>query len=102
MRQAFWHGLAALVQHLGFALSRWSGRLEPGHERARKDEALARKLLSMIAVKNLTDDDLTAELWTLCDNLPIGSRTSEILLEAATRLEKYRALTAEYAPRKET
>ena len=48
-----------------------------------------------IAVKNL----LTAELWILCDDLPIGSRPSEILLEAAMRLERYRALTAEYAPR---
>jgi len=52
----------------------------------------------MIAVKKLSDDDPTAELWRLCDNLPIGSRTSEILLEAAERLERYRALAAEYAP----
>ena len=41
--------------------------------------------------------------YTRCPKRPgVGSRTSEILLEAATRLEKYRALTAEYAPRKET
>lgn len=93
--------LATLTRGLGLALCRLSRRLEPGRERDRRDEIAARALLSMIAVKSLRDDDLTAELWRLCDALPIGSRRSEVLLEAATRLERYRALTAEYAPRKD-
>lgn len=90
--------IAQILQRLGFALCRLSRHLEPGHERARKDEKLARALLGMIAVKNLSDDDLAAELWGLCDPLPIGSRSSEIILEAVARLERFRALAAEYAP----
>ena len=94
--------LARLIHRLGFALCRLSRRLEPGHERARKTEIVARKLLTMIEVVRLSDDDLGAELWRLCDHLLIGSRTSEVILEAASRLERYRTLAAEYAPKPET
>lgn len=83
---------AGWLRDLGFRLGRWSRHLEPRRERERKDEAMARKLLSMIAVKSLSDDGLVADLWTLCDDLPVGSRASEVLLEAIERLEHYRAL----------
>lgn len=90
--------LAALVHRAGFALCRLSRRLEPGHERARKDEKLARQLLVVVAVARLSDDELDHELWRLVETVPHGSRTSEVILEAASRLERYRALAAEYAP----